>query len=142
LFVSLFVIVANGIFLYQTNKTENALSAQPDLSLPWQSKPVVQSSPAVDLKAYSIEILNGSGKAGAARAMADNLSAQGFSAAMVANASSPNATSTTISYKTDIPTAYREAISAALSIMYNVIDMGSALNPNGNVDVMIVIGEK
>ncbi len=168
--LSLLVLAGNGWILYQRNQVEKIMNgaaimaSSANVSIQTQGIPMVStttadvssaaeisaatttttassSSPAPDLAAYSIEILNGSGVSGAAQIMQGILEKNGFTVAATGNANNFNYADTVVSYKKDIPGAYRAALEQALSMGYTISE-GSPLSEIERVDVKIIIGKK
>ncbi len=145
---SLLIMAINGIILFQRSQVQALISNAPivivthpaPVSVP-SSQTTATSSQVLDLKAYNIEILNGSGKSGAAKAMQTLLEAKGFKVAMTGNASSSNYQNTVLSYKDSVPSDYRNAVEQALKTVYNIKET-SPLPSGGKVDLKVIIGKK
>lgn len=93
----------------------------------------------VDLSAYSIQVLNGSGVSGQAARTESELVNGGFKVASVGNADRDNYTNTQIRAKENVARAYLDKLSEALKNTYNVDSEISKLT-TGPADVEIVIG--
>jgi hypothetical protein len=114
----------------------------PDLS---KSVTIIPSTPtpskAVDLAAYNIKILNGSGVTGAATKLKTDLTAAGFTVVSAANADSSDFTETIVAYKKDINPDYIKQLKETLGKKYKVgADAQLTSAQTKEADVVITIG--
>lgn len=130
-------VVAGGIGVYLQNRSSFAITPSPT------PKEVVETSPTpavqLDKKSLQIQILNGSGVTGAAKAAQDYLEGLGYTVSAVGNASSSSYTSTQISIK-DSKKDYLPTLKKDLSGQYSVADTADSLEDNSKYDVVIVLG--
>lgn len=96
----------------------------------------------VDLSAYSIEILNGSGVAGVAGDEQDALVADGFSVENTGNAENQDFTETMISVKSSVPAEFIQKLRDSLSERYVVTSGTEDLEDDNDYDVVITIGSE
>lgn len=96
----------------------------------------------VDLSAYSIEILNGSGVAGVAGDEQDALEVDGFSVENTGNAENQDFTETTISAKSTVSPEFIQKLQDSLSSRYVVSDDIDELDSDNDYDVVVTIGSE
>ena len=160
--LSFLVLLGNGIILYQRNRAAvpSVVTIPPATTAPIVVSPVPTatsttvvpivatssatttaiSSPAADLAAYHIEILNGGGKTGAAKILETDLVAQGFIVSAVGNASSFNNIDTVVGYKDSVPDDYRRALGQVLEAGHVVVP-GPSIAAGSRFDIEIIIGK-
>lgn len=105
--------------------------------LPEVSK-VVEEKVEVDYSDYSVQVLNGSGVAGAAGAASEILEGTGFKSLDIGNADD-SYTKTEVSMKENVPSEMFDTVSGLLKEGYEVV-AGEALDAEANYDVVIVVG--
>ena len=105
------------------------------------SPPENSEAKAVDLEAYSIKILNGSGITGEAAKVKTALVEAGFKVAIVGNADRNDYTKTIIAAKKDVDEAYLKKLREVLGKSYS-LEADSILPEvaSGEADVTITIG--
>ena len=136
-------VIAGGIGIYLQNRPQSSPAATPspksDQAVPGTSSP----SPEVQLnrKDLQIQILNGSGVTGAAKAAQDYLEGLGYTVAALGNASSSGYTTTQISVK-DAKKDYLTQLEQDLSGKYSLADTADSLEDSSKYDVVIVLGKE
>lgn len=95
----------------------------------------------VDLSEYSVQILNGTGGTGVARAAKEELDNEGFGSLVTGNASSFEYEETEVALKKDVPGSVYEVIKDALKDKYDVVKAESAVDEDSEYDVVITVGE-
>ncbi len=96
----------------------------------------------VDLSAYSIEILNGSGVAGVAGSEQGALEADGFNVENTGNAATQDFTETAIAVKSSVSEAFMEKLKTSLSERYVVDSTVGELEDDNEYDVVVTIGSE
>lgn len=154
---SFFIIMANGIILYQRMQVDRIIKApSPLIAAPVAipevatttvattteptSTAIIAPVQAVNKAEYAIAILNGNGKKGVTQTLKTVLEAQGFRVVKTGNADTFSYQQTTVRYKNSVSDPFRKALEQELSIGYT-IQQGSGLTPDDKVDVMIIIGK-
>lgn len=132
-------VVAGGIGVYLQNRSQPTPLASPTP----EASPMSSPSPVVQLnrKDLQIQILNGSGVTGAAKAAQDYLEGLGYTVSALGNASSSSYTTTQISLK-DSRKDYLSILKKDLSGKYSVADTADSLEDNSKYDVVIILGTK
>lgn len=131
-----------GGYLYGKNTgslTSPATSEQQETVPTFTPTPTEEE---VDLSAYSIEILNGSGVAGVAGDEQDALEADGFSVENTGNAENQDFTETTISAKSSVSPEFIQKLQDSLSSRYVVSDDTDELDLDNDYDVVVTIGSE
>ncbi len=96
----------------------------------------------VDLSAFSIEILNGSGVAGVAGTEQTSLEADGFSVENTGNAETQDFAETAIAVKSSVPEEFIEKLKTSLSERYTVDATIEELDDDAEYDIVITIGSE
>lgn len=96
----------------------------------------------VDLSAYSIEILNGSGVAGVAGTEQDALETDGFSVENTGNAATQDFSETAVAVKSSVPEEFIEKLKTSLSERYVVDSTVEELEDDAEYDIVITIGSE
>lgn len=107
--------------------------------------PTVEATPTpeeVDLSAYSIEILNGSGVAGVAGDEQEALEADGFKVENTGNAENQDFTETVIAAKSDVSKEYLDKLKDSLAARYTVDSSVEELDADDTYDVVITVGSE
>ncbi|MBA3724476.1 MAG: LytR C-terminal domain-containing protein [Candidatus Levybacteria bacterium] len=105
------------------------------------AKPTIAPTAApVDLKAYTISILNGSGIRGKAAEVKTSLTAAGFTIGTTGNAANNDFTATQISAKKDVDEAYLEKLKAELAKEFKVAVSAAPAPASQTADVVVTIG--
>ena len=127
--------------------SEIGKSVQQTVSQPTVAPTVAVASPTVaptekpvDLSAYTVSVLNGSGIKGKAAEVKTSLTTAGFKVGTTGNAANSNFTSTEISAKKDVDQGYIDKLKAELEKDF-VVKVSSAPAPASQAtDVVITIG--
>ena len=142
--IAAIVAVANGVIWYERNQTEQQI----ELLIGTPSLIVATSSAGISASSfpgradYPIEVLNGGGKSGAAAAAGKFLTSGGYTVADTGNADNDSYQGITVSYQSNVPSAYRTGLENDLAAQYDTIpSMGSVLGPQEKVEVVIIIGK-
>lgn len=137
--------VVGGIFYYQKGVvTKVELTPTPSEEEPTPVAEPTKSEETLDLKKYSVNVLNGSGTAGEAGKVKDLIAVSGFDSEKVStgNASSYDFKSTEVVVKKDTPSEVFEKIKEALSKDYEVVKSDTELPDSSKYDVVITVGTK
>jgi hypothetical protein len=147
--VMLFSSLSIGGIFYYRFQSQSVVRPESSLAIPVQSPtsspentPVPTKSPEIDLSAYSIQILNGSGVAGEAGAVEEILIAEGFENITTGDADSYDYTDTQVQMKKDTSEKVFEAIERALNSDYPIVRPDETLTENADYDTVIILGEK
>ncbi len=141
LFILIFlIIVLLGLvtFVYFWSKNRVPKPVTP-AATPTPSAAPTEAS--IDLSKYDIEVLNGSGVAGAAADVKTQLSDAGYTVTSTGNASSSSHETTEISSKSSVDSDYLKKLTTELSGKYSVTK-GDALDDNSKFDVVVTLGSK
>lgn len=143
--------VAGGIYYYkqnvpvqeaeETTGPENETAQQPEDHMEEEPTATPVPEEEVDLTEYSVNVLNGSGVAGQAGAVADLLTEAGFADPDTGNADEFNYTVTEIQSKADVPESVTEELAAALRDSYSVNVLEDALDESSEYDIVVTVGE-
>jgi hypothetical protein len=95
----------------------------------------------VDLSAYTLAVLNGSGITGEASKLKTKLVTAGFKVGSTANADTEDYTKTQIKVKKNVNEAYIKKLKAELEKSYKVQESSQALT-SGDSDVVVTIGSE
>lgn len=114
---------------------------------PTPTPEVVEPTPTpkveeIDLSAYSIEVLNGSGVAGVAGKEKTELESGGFKVESTGNAETQDFSETSISFKPSVPKAFIEKLKEALATRYEIAPDGKELDSDNEYDVVIILGSE
>jgi len=148
LFVIILLIlgaVVGGVYYFK-----NQVSQTPEETAETQEEtsptlaPTSMPAEEVNLKSYSVSVLNGSGVKGEAAAVKKALTDGGFSDEKVAtgNADKTNYVKTTVSLKKDISAKVYEEIENALGETYTLEKSETELELNSTYDVIVIVGTK
>lgn len=141
LIVTAFVI---GLFIFRKSAIksngeklhDSALSPTPAEESPISPAPTQEE---VDISAYTIVILNGSGIAGEAARVKAALEQEGFTVVSIGNADQSDYENTMIQIKKDTPQAFMGMLKSVLEKTY-VFGETEALSKQEESDVRIIIG--
>ncbi len=129
---------AGGMGIYLQNRGSKASpSPTPEAMASPTSTPMVE----LDKTAISIQILNGSGITGAAKAAQDYLEGQGYTISAVGNADSSDYEAMIIAVKDD-KKDYFAQLKKALATKYTVEDQADMVASSIKYDVVITIGKE
>lgn len=141
----LFLLVIGGVtfFVFKSSKStasdQNATpTATSDLTNVATAPPTPTASPA-DKTALSISVLNGTGIAGEAGILADQLKNLGYTNVTTGNATTQNATDTQVTFSSNVPQSVNTEIMAKLNELYTSVTTGNSTLPSG-VDIQITTG--
>lgn len=141
IFVGTVIIVTFFLFLRQQKIDEMNKQEQANTPKPTKAVKTTPTPEEVDLAAYSIDVQNGSGIAGAAAKAKTLLVGKDFNVASTGNADSSDYAKTIIKAKDAVPSAYIDALKEALSPSYD-LDTVETLADSENSDVVIIIGSQ
>lgn len=140
--VSILILGAVAYFSYQFGLSQGSKIAQKKVEQQKASAPTRAPTPteeaSANLSAYSISILNGSGRAGEASTLQKSLDGKGFNVEKIGNAETP-VLKTVISAKKAVSAAFIDKLKKELSATYTLDDVQVLAN-SSDVDVVIVIG--
>jgi len=142
----LLILLVGGIIVYQVglNKVKTKSLPTPQAAfIPQNSTvPTPSQTPTakIDLKKYSITILNGSGKIGEAGKAQDLLEAAGFKVSKVGNAKTYDYTKTVIQAKEGVDQGFINQLKTTLSKSYSVEDKSLILSASSKDEVVVTVG--
>jgi hypothetical protein len=96
----------------------------------------------VNLKAYSVSVLNGSGITGQAGKVKDSLTTDGFNVPSTGNADNSNYTKTEIAAKKSVSQAYLSKLEDELGKTLNVDTTVGSLEDSSTTDVTVTLGSQ
>jgi hypothetical protein len=96
----------------------------------------------IDLSAYSIEVLNGSGIGGVAGKEKSALEDDGFTVENTGNADTQDYSETSISFKAGVPDAFIDELKKSLSKRYVIASDAGELDDESDYDVVITLGSE
>jgi len=142
--VALVIIGFGGMYYYRSQipaapETAVVPTPQPEVEEPVSTSPPEPKKEA-NLSKLSVEVLNGSGVAGAAGRVRDILEKGGFQNIEVGNAGSSAHRDTTVSMKEGIADSVLDVIEKLLDA-YTVVS-GDVLDEDGQVDIIITVGAR
>ena len=126
----------------ETEEKEASVALQPTVDV--ENKQASESSDVKDeesLAELSVQILNGSGVAGAAAAARETLEKEGFVTFTLGNATSYNEASTEVKMKENISQKIYQIISSALS-NYDLFLSKENLSSDSEFEIVITLGER
>lgn len=132
------IIVYKNIF---SKKTHEVSKISKSVSTPTLSPiPVTTKTQEIDRSAYSISILNASGKNGQATKAKKFLEENGFNVVKTGNAEREDQEKTEIRFKQNVPKELASLLDKTLETLYD-FSVGINLEENQEVDILIVIGK-
>ncbi|OGM31177.1 hypothetical protein A2803_01735 [Candidatus Woesebacteria bacterium RIFCSPHIGHO2_01_FULL_44_21] len=148
IFVFILVLVTGGLFLYVRFKpgetepspeptTTPEVTAEPEPSPEAETEAVEE----LDLKSFSVQILNGTGVAGTAQTVSDLLVAFGFETVETGNAANYDYKDVTVMLKDGASQALVESIQEALGEGYKVTGSEELVDADGEFDVVVIVGK-
>lgn len=152
-FIMLFLVFVIGtfigaglIFVYLTrfSKTKSNVPNEQDSSAEVSVSPIPTQETTkapVDLKKYSIEVLNGSGTSGLAGNLKTTLETEGFNVLSSGNATNSSFIETVIRSKTNVDQSFVEKLKSILDKSFVVTETPDLLDTEKS-DVVIIIGSK
>lgn len=130
-----------GGYLYTKNM--GTASAPDTFSKDTTAEPSATPTPEeVDLSAYSIEVLNGSGIAGVAGTEQQALETDGFSVENTGNALTQDFSETVIAVTSKVPEEFVKKLKASLSERYTVASDTEDLGSDSTYDVVVTVGSE
>ena len=139
--------VAGGVYVYFSGVSKiEQVSPQPTVApidvSPTQA-PEPNSTPVpeekIDVSSYKINVLNGSGKIGAAGSVADLLKKAGFSVANIGNAGRYDYKETVVEVKETVPEQVVQMLEDSLGKAY-ALKKGEVIPQTSGYDVVITVG--
>lgn len=141
IFIGTVIIVTFFLFLRQQKIDEMNKQEQANTPKPTKAVKATPTPEEVDLAAYTIDIQNGSGVAGAAAKAKTLLVGEDFNVASTGNADNSDYAKTIIKAKDSVPSAYIDALKEALSSSYE-LDTVETLGDSETTDVVVIIGSQ
>lgn len=138
-------IFFTGMILYQSNKDDISLPTIPFINKPTPTptespSPTPTPTPEIDYSDLTVEVLNGSGVAGAAGAVAGALEGEGFENIEVGNADEQDYTDTEVQMTENVSSDVFDTIASALS-EYTVVE-GDELDSDSEFDIIVTVGQQ
>jgi hypothetical protein len=137
--VTLGLVFFAGIYYAVSHK--NDLMSFINRATPTVTQAPVEVTPTevpVDLKAYSIRVLNGTSTSGLAAKVRDELNASGFNVISVGNADEDNYEKTEIEAVEKVQSAFLDKLKAELASSYEVGEVKSL--STGSADIIVTVG--
>jgi len=133
--------VVGGFYYYSTNikKSDDKLEENEEVSVVEEVTPTPE---IVDLKTYSVSVLNGSGIAGEAGRADALLKSAGFENTETGNAEEFDFVATEIAYKEKVPASVLAKIEEALKAGYLTETADQRLAEDAEFDIVITVGSK
>lgn len=129
-----------GIVFYQKGiNTVETQSPSPVPTTVATSTPAPTTLPKADLTKYPIKVENGSGIPGAAGDAKDVLTKAGFKVSGTSNAATYDYTNTIIEVKSDVPQAFTDQLTKALSGAYT-LGTNVTLKDSSTDEVIVIVG--
>lgn len=94
----------------------------------------------IDLSAYTIEVLNGSGVAGVAGDEKEALTEEGFNVENVGNADNQDYSETNISFKSTVSEDFIDKLKESLGKRYTLAENSEELSEDEDYDVIVILG--
>lgn len=117
------------------------LGAKPTLTP--KPSPIPTATPVpVNLKQFTIKVLNGSGVTGQAAKAESSLNGDGYSVSSTGNAPNSNFTKTEISAKKSVSTVYLTKLESELGKTYVVDTTVTTLSDSNTTDVIVTLGSQ
>ncbi len=137
------LMVMAGIYYFTSNKQTVSISI-PSISKPTPtaiptSLPTATPKP-LDLSAFSIKVLNGSGVTGEASKVKTNLTTAGFTVSTTGNADNSDYTKTVIQAKKSVNETFIQALITDLKKSYVIDSNIQVLSATDKADVVVIIG--
>lgn len=134
------VVIGGFFYLQKKHMFSSAQLPQPLPVVTRKATPTPMVVP-VDLTAYQITVLNGSGIAGEAAKVKGMLSNAGFSVATIGNATNSAFTQTIIQTKPTVPNAFVSKLKDSLSSSFTVGDTQQLASGSATSDVVVIVGK-
>ncbi|MBI4084322.1 MAG: LytR C-terminal domain-containing protein [Candidatus Levybacteria bacterium] len=139
LFALLGFVIGIVFFAYQEGIKKGETDVYTAVS-PTVTPPTTPTEVVVDKKAYTISVLNGSGKRGEAAKAKSYLSKEGFIVDTVGNAERSDYNDTIIQARSSVATAYLEELTKTMKNASYDVSEPEILAEKGKADVIITIG--
>ena len=137
-FLGFLVAVAYFSYMYGLTQGKNVAAIAEKSKKATVTPTLTETQEEVDLSAYTIEILNGSGKSGEASVLQDSLVEMGYKVEKIGN-SPDSVKKTIIKSKKSVPTSFVKSLNKELADTYT-LDDAEELEISEVTDVIIVIG--
>lgn len=137
--------LVGGIFYFRsrvdstTQETSTTLAPTPSPLAEVVLEEETEPEEAIDLSQYSLQVLNGTGKAGEAGAAEDLLTESGFEAITLGNSQTTGFTETVIAVKESVPQEVVDKIEASL-VQYILEVSDEFLDESSDYDIVITVG--
>jgi len=137
-------LAAGGVYYYKnsTNAPKEESEEQKQETQAEVTQTPEPTKSEVDLKKFTVNVLNGSGVTGEAKKVSDLLVSEGFNEAKTGNAANSDFTKTEVAMKGNVPEEVFAAIQKSLGETYGVEKVEKALADTSSYDIVITVGEK
>jgi hypothetical protein len=132
------IVVAGGGYFFLNSMGSKFFSKPTPTPAP--TKAPTPTAAAVDKSEYQIEVLNGSGVAGAAAEAQEMLEDEGFTVESIGNADESDLVETEIAAQEDVSKNYLNELVQALAQQYIVATGINELDGSEDVDVIVTVG--
>jgi len=132
------VIGIAGVLTKDIQNRSKDNTSTPTIAFSPSKQPI--SSSAVNKSDYTIIVLNGSGKAGAATKTKELLENEGFNVVRIGNAENHNYKKTLVGFKKTVPSELILLLDKVLKSVYD-FSTGTKLEKNSESDILIIIGK-
>ncbi len=140
LLVALLLLVVGGFFLLRNQPSvKNLISSATPTPSPTSTPAPTEEPKTLDKSQWSLEVLNGSGKSGYAKQIADQIKALGYPVVKVGNADNQNYDQTQVLVKAELAEDV-ELVIADLKDIIKVASYGGQLK-EGTASARIIIGK-
>ncbi len=141
--------IAGGYYLLKSDTIDFSKISMPAIPFLTQATPTEEPTPTseptakpVDLKAYTVRILNGSGVTGEAAKLKAVLTDAGFTVGETGNADNSDYTETVISAQTSVDQGYLKELTETLKKSYKVDATVKTVPSVGDSQVTVTIGSE
>lgn len=141
-FIGSFLIVTFFLFLREKKIEEMKQLEEASIPTPTATAKPSPTEAAIDVSAYTISVLNGSGTAGVAAQAKTLLEGEDYFVETVGNASESTYEETLIKAKKSVPSAFIDALKKSLESSYVLDPIVAELADTKNTDVEIIIGSE
>ncbi len=140
--IILILVIGGGAYFFMKKGTKNMLpSFAPTPTVVPTATPVQPTpTPTIDLTKYTVSVLNGSGVVGAASKTKDALTTAGFTVKTTGNASTSDYTTTVVSIKSSVGSAFVQKLIDTLKQTYAVDATIKTLDDSSDTDITVTIG--
>ena len=137
-------LAAGGVYYYKnsskTSEEEGTERKQETQAEATQTPEPTKST--VDLKKFTVNVLNGSGITGEAKKVSDLLVTGGFAESKTGNAANSKFTKTEVALKEAVPAEVFDAVKKSLGDTYDVVKAEKAHDSKSTYDIVITVGTK